>query len=459
MSREHVSAATTGIGRVSEACAILEHLAQGRCCSLVSANNMGKTTLLRALAQSSVLEAYYGPWAAACLVVYIDCNRMLQLSEQGFYELFLRCLRELPMERFSSDEHAQLAEAYEAVIQPSSPLAMPLAFNRALGALLEDGARRLAVLLDEFDEPVRTLDGRVLLNLRALAEQYAQRLVYVTATGKPLDLVRAVRDDGADEFCELFAGQSLTLGPLSNADSARLLDQPPASPAWSPTLAARLIEQAGGHPGLLRAAMACVAQSLTEPRGGLILATAAGLAATLDQDPAVRTECARLWEGLAIKERRTLEDLLRVSTSRQSPAARSLMQKGLLRVEGARLLPFAPMWERYVLQQMQARTPTDGGVRIDADSNEVWVNGRAAPPLTPLEHALLLSLYRRAGQVCSKQQLVEAVYERAFIESDVAALQRLVHRLRRKIEPNPDQPVHILSVRGYGYRLVADEPS
>ncbi|NLG28850.1 MAG: winged helix-turn-helix transcriptional regulator [Chloroflexi bacterium] len=459
MSRERVSAETTGIGRVSEVCAILERLAQGRCCSLVSVNNMGKTVLLRALVQRSVLEAYYGARAAAYLVVYVDCNRMLQLSEQGFYELLLRCLRELPAERFTSDERAQLDRAYEAVIQPSSPLAMPLAFSRALGALLDDGARHLAVLLDEFDEPVRTLDGRVLLNLRALVEQYPQRVVYVTATGKPLDLVRGARDDGTDEFCELFAGQSLALGPLSSADSARLLEQPPAAPAWSPTLAARLIEQSGGHPGLLRAAMACAAQSLTEPRGELILATAAGLAATLDQDPAVHTECARLWDGLATKERRTLEDLLRASTSRQSPAARSLMQKGLLRVEGARLLPFAPVWERYVLQQMQARTPMGAGVRIDADSSEVWVNGRAVPPLTPLEHALLLSLYRRAGQVCSKQQLVEAVYGRAYIESDVAALQRLVHRLRRKIEPDPDQPEHILSVRGYGYRLVAGEPS
>ncbi len=462
MSKDAVIAELTAIGRVPEVESILTHVANARCCSLVGVSNMGKSMLLRALPQPALLETFFGDEAQSRLLIYIDCNRMLQLTEQGLYEMVLRCLREAaPQVEALTRMDGLLEQAYNEVVRPSSPLAVPLAFNRALSALLEPGDLRVTLILDEFDDPLRALDGRVLLNLRALHDQYAEHLVYVTATGTDLALVRQTRDAAVDEFCELFAAHVVTLGPMNRADSLRWLDAQLDSPVLrgahlSAALKQQLAEQAGGHLGLLGASLHCVTQGCADAAGAARLAAGAALAGLLDQDPNVQLECEKLWDALSPQERRALEQLTRLHTSRQSAALRNLMRKGLVHDSGAQLVPFAPIWERYVQHHAEAREPHGDGVRIDDVYGEVWVDGRTISYLTPLEHRLLMALYERTGQICTKEEIVEAVYGRPYIDSDLPALQRLVHRLRAKIEADPSRPTHVVNVRGYGYKLVAN---
>ena len=91
---------------------------------------------------------------------------------------------------------------------------------------------------------------------------------------------------------------------------------------------------------------------------------------------------------------------------------------------------------------------------VDQASGEVWVN-RNPISLSPKERALFDLLYQNAGRVCSKQQIAEAVWPEYRAEVYDYQVESLVKRLREKLEPDPRQPVLILTVRGRGYRLVA----
>jgi two-component system phosphate regulon response regulator OmpR len=71
--------------------------------------------------------------------------------------------------------------------------------------------------------------------------------------------------------------------------------------------------------------------------------------------------------------------------------------------------------------------------------------------LTDAELQLLTVLARNAGEPVSREDL--AVLTSAGLERSVDVQ---VTRLRRKIEPNPKEPVHIQTVRGIGYRLMPD---
>ena len=71
--------------------------------------------------------------------------------------------------------------------------------------------------------------------------------------------------------------------------------------------------------------------------------------------------------------------------------------------------------------------------------------------LTEAELQLLTVLARNAGEPVSREDL--AVLTSAGLERSVDVQ---VTRLRRKIEPNPKEPVHIQTVRGIGYRLMPD---
>jgi two-component system response regulator RegX3 len=72
--------------------------------------------------------------------------------------------------------------------------------------------------------------------------------------------------------------------------------------------------------------------------------------------------------------------------------------------------------------------------------------------LTRKEFDLLLVLLNAKGETMSHQQIIGKVWGSAY-DNARQNLRRVVSSLRRKIEPYPDAPVHVISVRGGGYRL------
>ncbi|PRX51416.1 DNA-binding response OmpR family regulator [Prauserella shujinwangii] len=72
--------------------------------------------------------------------------------------------------------------------------------------------------------------------------------------------------------------------------------------------------------------------------------------------------------------------------------------------------------------------------------------------LTPTELRLLLELSRSPGQVLSRQQLLELVWEHDYL-GDSRLVDNCVQRLRAKIEDEPSRPVFVQTVRGFGYRF------
>jgi DNA-binding response OmpR family regulator len=95
------------------------------------------------------------------------------------------------------------------------------------------------------------------------------------------------------------------------------------------------------------------------------------------------------------------------------------------------------------------------GLVIDARSGDVLVNGRRVETLTALEYSLLKLLYDSPGRLCSKDEIIRHVWGDEFLgEVDASRVEKLVSRLRRKIEAVPGRPQYIRTVRGRGYRFV-----
>jgi two-component system response regulator PhoP len=91
-----------------------------------------------------------------------------------------------------------------------------------------------------------------------------------------------------------------------------------------------------------------------------------------------------------------------------------------------------------------------GPVELDTRSQSVSVNG-AAVELTSFEYRILEHLMLRAGEVISKSELTERLYEQDY-DRDSNVVEVLVGRLRRKLDPE-DQIKPIETLRGRGYRM------
>lgn len=92
-----------------------------------------------------------------------------------------------------------------------------------------------------------------------------------------------------------------------------------------------------------------------------------------------------------------------------------------------------------------------GSVSLDTEKYQAYFEEKALE-LTPTEYRLLEALVQHKGNVASEEELVQAVWGKNRSE-DTALVRRYILMLRKKIESDSSNPKHILTVRGFGYRL------
>src|SRR3984885_5264695 len=94
------------------------------------------------------------------------------------------------------------------------------------------------------------------------------------------------------------------------------------------------------------------------------------------------------------------------------------------------------------------------GRTIDFGTLELRAGGNVIH-LTLMESELLRHLVRNDGRVVSRKQILEEVWD-LHEDTDTRAIDNFMVRLRRYIEDDPAQPRHLLTVRGVGYRFLAN---
>jgi DNA-binding response OmpR family regulator len=92
-----------------------------------------------------------------------------------------------------------------------------------------------------------------------------------------------------------------------------------------------------------------------------------------------------------------------------------------------------------------------GEIRIEPAARQVFARGDVVT-LTQREFDVLLFMARHPGQVFSREQLMEAVWQYSFY-TDTSTVTVHIRRLRAKLEAEPARPRHIETVWGVGYRF------
>lgn len=123
--------------------------------------------------------------------------------------------------------------------------------------------------------------------------------------------------------------------------------------------------------------------------------------------------------------------------------------------------PFSPRELRARIQAVLRRATEGsagifrfGDCEIDFDRGEVR-RGGAPITISALEFRLLTAFVGHRGRVLSREQLIDTAWGPETIITDRVVDTHILN-LRKKIEPKPSKPRHILSVRGMGYRFEGD---
>lgn len=162
--------------------------------------------------------------------------------------------------------------------------------------------------------------------------------------------------------------------------------------------------------------------------------------------------------ALALRERRRRSSLRLMHVTAPTDVERRIaaLRLGVDEAVPATISP-AELTARLELLEERSRTrhgvavPVADGVILDVVAHEVRRDGELVH-LRPKEYQLLAMLASHPGRAYTRRQLLDRVWGHDH-DGDPRTVDVHVRWLRSKIEPQPEAPVHLVTVRGVGYRL------
>jgi DNA-binding winged helix-turn-helix (wHTH) protein len=427
---------------------IMGCVAAGDSCAIVGIGSVGKSNLLRFLLRDDVRQAYLGDEHAAYLFVYLDGNKLLKPKLWGLVELVLHQLSLALAQRGVEPGVLQVIEnLHQKAAKRKNRALVSRYLDRALNLVVQQVGLRLVLLLDEFDELAQKMLPRGFAALRALRDDYKYRLMYIVATRLELNRLRPDTAE-IEMFDELVSSHTFWLGLYNEADArltlSRLADRHKFS--LTPGKTEQLLTLTGRHSGLLREAYRVAREQPPD------------LEQALASEPQVQAECQRIWLSLAAEEQQALITLANgvMPLPSQAGVLARLERKGLVsRPAGPVPVLFSSVFAAYLKQQQPA-----AGARlyVDPQRHSLWLEGREVKGFTPLEYKLIAYLAQKPGQICTRDELAEHLYPGEMVPDSAGIadtrLDSIVKRVRKRIEPDTQEPRYLLTVRGHGFQLL-----
>jgi ABC-type cobalamin/Fe3+-siderophores transport system ATPase subunit len=425
---------------------IMTHISAGDSCSIVGIGSVGKTNLLRFLQQPEVKEKYLNKNAIKTHFLYVDCNKLLEVSRWGVFELLLYQIHQLASAEDSIDK-VYISTLYASMQNLNRKKFGIRYLDSALHHICMQQGCRVVFLIDEFDQVYRKLPKKTFSGLRALRDEYKYQLCYVPATRMCLDKIRKPIFE-VEGFSELVTPHTIWLGPMSASDAnhaiARIARR--YQTALSEEQVQMLLKLTGGHPGLLR--MALSSAHIPEET----------LEETLISQRNIHEECYRIFNCLTKQENQSLFQMARGHTSEiipQRPVLTQLTQKGFIGGDWASSdAIFSTLFQRFLLQE----NPVAGRrIRIDRVKREVWIDGYKAEGVRLKEYDLLDLLDEHNGEICT----YNSIYRKLYLDEEVyqtplsndPQIKGVLKRLRKALRIYIDDQNIIETIHGEGLRL------
>jgi hypothetical protein len=332
---------------------LLMNLSHGECCTVVGVGSCGKSRLLRHLANPSIIEYHLNDAGYNHFIVLVECNSWQGDSIWAAYEGLARSISEM-MENVNhpiiNSARREMSGLYSAVINDRDIAFAHL--RTGLDYLFGFGPLHLTLCFDEFDFVFERFDTQLFRNLRSLRDAFKYRLTYLLATRKPIPYQRPVEQwPDVEPFYELFSN-TLYAGPYNQGDAEAMLSdlEQRFSYRLQPRARELIYKTTGGHPGMIGAAFRHIVQTRALP-------TRPQDMDTLLREPALWTECRKIWEPLDPLEWSALGKVARgARLSRDEIQVLEILKlKGLVQETNSRgrLVIFSDVFREFVLASTQ----------------------------------------------------------------------------------------------------------
>jgi hypothetical protein len=460
-------------GRQKELEIVCEYLSgdSPRCCAIIGDNYIGKTSFLRYLThpQGAVTRAELRIGKLIFVYLdtspYIDSTRDEQASVQFWGDLYHAFQTRL-------DPSHSARQPLQKAGTSRKPIDKAFEIKCDLEKLIQAQNHPVIFALDNF-QGIASLPLSDSAWLRAMTNDY--HCAYVVTSRHLLYLLYHSESWGRPSPLWNLFSDRVYLGLLKEEEADELILQKGRLESFWREEDIKFIKKiAGRHPELLRMTCALLYERRWQTRETLDPEEYDFFEALIYQDAS--PICNQLWYGLADPEllgiSRSAEDrrdasklsmhqqvLMNVAEKGDSAEDRQylfeLEARGLIERVDSKWKVFAGIMQLYVLRQHQVRQMA-GLPTVRPRANPASAEIMPPPAFTYLEGKVYQYLKSHAGEVCDKDEIKQAIWEDK-LPSD-STLQKIIERIRRKIETDPDNPRYLIAVRGQGY-ILRESPS
>lgn len=439
METKHLEALYPYNARFNEIARLLDYIKTGASCQIVGIPGVGRSNLFGLLAYNrNVRLKHLGEKQKQFHFVIANFAEIGKRNLSDVLKfLFLRITYSLK-ERNMQEEQKRSNDIFKEIINSQEELVLSEGFKEVIDYLCLERKINVVFLFDKFEHYIPSITNQLFTYLHTLKGRAKEKFSVVFSLNRPLETYIDIPTVG--DFYTNLAGHTII---LSLTDTPSLLFkiaqvEKSANKKLSQEEKETIINLTAGHGKMARV-------STEEVLGNQ---DTKDLKEFLLNNRAVRSVSYEIWEALTPHERDILKKIsLHKPVSLED--AKFLTDSGIVSKNNITI----PLFAEFV--QFRANQPAEEKITYNPDTRQITKGEEMlSDKLTGTEFKLLRYMIENQNRIIERDEIINSVWPTISIAGVTdQALDQLIFRLRKKIEENPNQPIHLQTIKGRGIRF------
>ncbi len=416
---------------------------EGNSSQLIGLPGVGRANVLSLLAHNkSVREKHFGEnqkWQHFVLVNFSEVKDRTLFDVTKF--LFLSLMESLK-ERSMTEEYEMVQAEFKEALSFNDELVLFQALKSTIDYLCLEKELTVIFLFDRFAEYLQQLTSTFFANLRVLRNHAKYRFSIVFSLERPLEDI--IEPSLLSDFYEFVGGHYVFMriyDPVSAAFRLSYLEKVTGRKLDNACMDE--IHRLTG--GLWRLTKICAEAMLAEEKH------ADELLPFLLSRKTVKEALCKIWDSFSPDEQTALRTYMDGKIDPDVEMQEYLSKIGIIK-DNVLQIPFL----KEVIGQKEVTTQLDEHIIYDIDTNMIMKGDvEISDRLTAAEYRLLLFCLQNTERILERDEIITAVWRDSATTAGVTdqALDQLIFRVRKKIEADPNNPLHLQTVKGRGFKF------
>ncbi len=429
--------------RSEEIARIVRYIKEGASCQLLSIPGVGRSTVLRMLANNKKVRIkHLGALHDKTHFVLVNFSEIRNRNLFDAMKFLFLSLADSLRERGMQADYEKVNALFKDALKFDDELVLFQALKEAIEYLSLERKLNIVMLFDRFEEYIPSVTSGFFTNLRSLRTRAKYQFSIVFSLNRPLE---ALLDPlQLSDYYEFVAGHNIYLSLNDTVTTGYRVAyiEKVTGKKLPVALSERVVAETGGVGKLVKLSVENLLSTDEMPNKEK-------LPEYLFSQKLIQEFLSEICRSLTPSEQMTL---IRQNFENEE-AVRYLMSVGILKDKMIQIALF----EQHISTHITELKTSPKKIVYDNAMNVIKLGDTIlSDQLTLAEFKLLSFLLQSTGNVIGRDEIINVVWSEVKSTAGITdqAVDQLIFRLRRKIEADPNNPSHLLTVKGRGFKFI-----